>query len=101
MDIVAVFEELLYIVSPFQIRQIDKDEANRKVQVYVEISTGHRPLGFEEWYIHRYNEREWEHLNVFKYRCFIHCKVPIYQHRVTKETVQLKTDFSREYSRFT
>jgi transposase len=101
MDILAVFEELLHIVSPFQIRQIDKDEANRKVHVYVEISTTHRPLGFEEWRIHSYKKREWEHLNVFEYRCFIHCKIPIYQHKITKETAQLKTDFSREYSRFT
>lgn len=101
MDILAVFEELLHIVSPFQIGQIEKDEMGKKVHVYVEVSTTHRPLGFETWRIHSYKNREWEHLNIFEYRCFIHCKLPIYQHPITKETSQLQVDFSREFSRFT
>ncbi|WP_375558860.1 transposase [Bernardetia sp. OM2101] len=101
MDSVIVFDELLHIVAPFHIRQIDKDELAKKVHVYVEVCSTYRPSAFEDWRIHSYKDREWEHLNIFEYRCFIHCKLPIYQNKITKETSQLKVDFSREFSRFT
>ena len=43
----------------------------------------------------------WEHLPLFQYRCFIHCRLPVYQDKQTGKTRTLQVSFSREQSCFT
>jgi transposase len=46
-----------------------------------------------------YYQRSWEHLRLFQYRCFIHCRLPVYKDN--GELHKADVGFSRDYSRFT
>ena len=100
MNIVEIFEELLPIESPFYIDKIVKEEEKKKVFIHIKVEKTYRPndacVG-----VHQYYERTWEHLNVFEYRCYIKCRLPIYDNIRTGKTEALKVYFSRPNSRFT
>ena len=94
-----ILAELLPIVYPFKISKIDKDIEKKEVHFYLEIEkTYPKPKAYIK---HQYYDRIWEHLPLFEYRCFLHCKIPIYKNRETGLTKALKIDFSPENSRFT
>lgn len=66
-------------------------------------------LGIEKSYrphencgtVRQYYERTWEHIRLFQYRCFIKCRLPIYDNLQTGKTEALQVSFSRSNSRFT
>jgi transposase len=100
MNIVEIFEELLPIESPFFIDSITKDEDKLEVTIYLGVEKGYRPHS-DCGTVRQYYERTWEHINLFQYRCFIKCKLPIYNNIQTGKTEALQVSFSRKHSRFT
>ena len=100
MDILGIFEELLPIESPFFVDFISKDEENMEVTIHLGIEKSYRPHA-ECGTVRQYYVRKWEHLNIFQYRCFIQCRLPIYDNLKTGKAEALQVEFSRKYSRFT
>lgn len=100
MNVLEIIEELLPVKSPFYVDYVTKDEDSKKVYIHLGVDKSYRP-NEECKTIHQYYERTWEHLNLFEYRCFIKCKLPIYNNLKTGKTEALKVSFSRSNSRFT
>lgn len=100
MNVLEIFEELLPLKSPFYVDFIRKDEDTKKVYIHLGVEKSYRP-NKDCKTIHQYYERTWEHLNLFEYRCFIKCKLPIYNNQKTGKTEALQVSFSRANSRFT
>lgn len=100
MNILEIFEELLPIENPFYVDSLRKDEQAKKVYIYLGIEKSYRPNDDCKT-IHQYYERTWEHLSLFEYRCFIKCKLPVYNNTKTGKTEALQVFFSRSNSRFT
>jgi transposase len=100
MNLLEIFEELLPIESPFFVDLITKDEATKKVYIHLGVEKTYRPNN-DCATIRQYYERTWEHLNLFEYRCFIKCKLLVYNNTKTGKTEALQVFFSRPNSRFT
>lgn len=91
------FSALLPLFSPFEIINIEKRDT--KVHIYLEVNKAYpNPKNCIK---HQYYTRVWEHLPLFEYSCFLHCKIPIYKDKETGKTAALKIAFSRKNSRFT
>jgi len=99
MNIIEIIEELLPVVYPFHLDKVEKEEELEEVHLHFSIEKSYTPP--EGFTIHQYYNRTWEHLNIFQYRCFIHCRVPIYKNTKTGKTQALQVEFSRTNSRFT
>ncbi len=94
-----MLEELLPLADPLKVKRVEKDEALREVHIHLEVDASHQaPAG---QVVHQYYDRQWEHLALFQYRCFIHCRLPVYKDTKTGKTRALQVGFSREQSRFT
>lgn len=100
MDILKTFEELLPITSPFVVNSITKDEEKKEVYIHLGVEKDYRP-NEDCRTIHQYYERKWEHINLFQYRCFITCRLPVYFNEKTGKTQALQVPFSRPSSRLT
>ena len=100
MDILKVLEELLPIDSPFFVEKVTKDEEKLEVDIHIGIEKSYRPHA-DCGTVRQYYNRTWEHINIFQYRCFIKCHLPIYDNLKTGKTEALQVSFSRENSRFT
>lgn len=100
MNIIEIFEELLPIESPFFVDFITKDEDKLEVTIHLDVEKKYRPHA-DCGTVRQYYERTWEHINLFQYRCFIKCKLPIYDNIKTGKTEALQVSFSRKNARFT
>ena len=90
---VEFFEQLLQISSPFSVERVEYQQEEgtltQSVHIYISVSTSMevRPKGAT---IHDYESRTWRHLNLFQYLCYIHCRVPKYQDKVSKQVKSLE-----------
>lgn len=100
MNIIEILEELLPVESPFFIDSVKKDEDNQEVHIQLGVEKGYRPHA-DCGSVRQYYQRTWEHINIFQYRCFIHCKLPVYDNLKTGKTEALQVSFSRKHARFT
>jgi len=100
MDIIKIIEELLPVKEPFFVDYVTKDEDKREVHIHIGVDKTYRPHS-DFGNIHQYYNRTWEHINLFQYRCFINCRLPVYQNLKTGKTQALQVEFSRKNSRFT
>ena len=100
MNILELFEELLPVETPFYVDLVTKDEETKRVYIHLGVDKSYRPNADCKT-IRQYYERTWEHLNLFEYRCFIKCRLPIYDNIKTGNTEALQVSFSRKSSRFT
>jgi len=100
MDILKIFEELLPLKPPFFVEKITKDEENLEVFIHIGVEKSYRPHT-DCGTVRSYYDKTWEHINIFQYRCFIKCRVPIYDNLKTGKTEALQISFSRKNSRFT
>jgi len=100
MNILEILEELLPVESPFYVDFVTKEEEAKKVFIHLGIDKSYRPNENCKT-IRQYYKRTWEHLNLFEYRCFIKCKLPIYNNIKTGKTEALQVSFSRANARFT
>lgn len=99
MDIVEQLESLLPLSYPFSISRIEKNEELKQVHIYLEVCKDYRPSPHHS--IHSYYDRSWEHLRLFQYRSFLHCRLPVFLDRESGKTAAMEAGFSREHSRFT
>lgn len=99
MDILQQFEALLPLSYPFSVERIEKDEANQEVHLYLKIAKDYRPKA--NYTVHSYYDRSWEHLKLFQYRSFLHCRLPVFEDKENGKTEAMKVEFSRQHSRFT
>ncbi|WKN41681.1 transposase [Tunicatimonas pelagia] len=99
MQLSEILEELLPLADPLQVQRVEKDETLQEVHIHLEVDATHQPPTGQV--VHQYYDRKWEHLPLFQYRCFIHCRLPVYQDTQTGKTRALQVSFSREQSRFT
>lgn len=99
MDIVEQLESLLPLSYPFAISRIEKHEELEQVHIYLEVSKDYRPSPHHS--IHSYYERSWEHLRLFQYRSFLHCRLLVFLDRQSGKTAAMEVGFSRKHSRFT
>lgn len=98
MDIIDQLSEFLPLDSAFEIERIEKDAFDTEAHIYLKVREESLPPGHR---IQSYYERTWEHLRLFQYRTFIHCRIPIYRNKVTGILHKPEITFSRDYSRFT
>ncbi|MDW7692980.1 transposase [Flammeovirgaceae bacterium SG7u.111] len=98
MNFLSQFSDLLPVLPPFELVLAERDEPSNTVHLYLEVPPEATP---KKCSIHSYYDRTWEHLKLFQYRCFIHCKLPIYKDRDTGKLSKAEVSFSRDYSRFT
>ena len=99
MQLNEMLEELLPLADPLRVQRVEKDEVLQEVHIHLEIAAGYQPPTGQV--VHQYYDRQWEHLSLFQYRCFIHCRLPVYKDTQTGKTQALQVSFSREQSRFT
>lgn len=99
MEIINELTSLLPLEAPFFIDRVEKDEVGREVHIYLGVDKTYRPT--TEYTLHSYYERTWEHLKLFQYRCFLHARVPIFEHKKSKHRQALEVPFAREKARFT
>lgn len=100
MQLIEQLQELLPVLAPFQLARVEKDELTGQVHIYLEVDAEQARPG-EEYHLHSYYERKWEHLRLFQYRTFLHCRLPIYRHTRTKAYQKAAVHFARDLSRFT
>jgi transposase len=98
MDIIAQLTEFLPLDSAFEIERVEKDALETEAHIYLKVREESIPPGHT---IHSYYDRTWEHLRLFQYRTFIHCRIPIYKDKSTDSLHKPEITFSRDYSRFT
>lgn len=99
MRIIEIIDELLPLSHPLSVNRVEKDDTEQEVHIHLQVDKSYSPG--EEYIIHQYYDRTWEHLDIFQYKCFIHCRVPIYKNKTSGKTKALDMGFSRENSRFT
>lgn len=101
-----LFTQLLNIELPFSVSSVVyKDEESeslkkKSVHIYISVDTGkeYRP---NESIINDYEERTWRHLNLFQYPCYIHCRVPKYQDKISKKVKTLEVPWAKSGLGFT
>jgi transposase len=101
-----LFTQLLNIELPFSVSSVvykdEKCESSKKksVHIYISVDTGleYRP---NESIINGYEKRTWRHLNLFQYPCYIHCRVPKYQDKISKKVKTLEVPWAKSGLGFT
>ena len=97
-----IFALALGISEPWKIERVNFDQATSRLDIYLKFTKGHKFKtgdGFE-YTAHDTVSREWEHLNFFQHKCYLHAKVP----RVKQANGQIKTQavpWARKGSGFT
>jgi len=92
------FETLMGIISPFSISIVEQTE-NGIVHIYVSVDKDFRPNRFST--VHSYKEKTWRHLDIMQYECYVHCNVPMFQHKETRKCELLSIPWARKNSGFT
>lgn len=101
-NLYGLFSELLELESPFSLGNIDKELVDGKVQKIIftiEIDASYRPDKYHQ--IHSYYTKQWRHLSLFQYPCFIQARLPVFMDKRTGKTAVLKVPWSRKGSGFT
>jgi len=83
MKSLTFFERLLGLSSPYSITKIEQDQADEKgVHIYIEVSKEYRPTNTNSVVGTRHDVeiRQWRHLDLFQYPCYIHCEVPKFKY---------------------
>lgn len=105
METNKFFEPLLGLHSPFHISRIIHETHEGKItaiHIYVAVDTNYRPIDTEgrKASVHDYEDRQWRHLNLFQYPCYVHCEVPKFRY-ADGSTRTLEVPWARSKSGFT
>ena len=99
-----LFSEVLHLENPFVILNITIDSQNKQVDIYIgftENPTFTCPeCGEETCRIHDFREKMWRHMNLFEYRCYVHCLTPRIFCSKCKQTHDIKIPWVRKGSGF-
>ena len=98
MELIEQLTALLPIDSNFTVSRVERKEIEQEVHIYLSVKKNTKP---QNVIIQGYYDRSWEHLRLFQYRCFIHCRLPIYKDKSNYDLYKANVSFSRDYSRFT
>lgn len=101
METSELFTNLLGLSYPYQVMSVETVlDTNQKqiVVISIEIDKTYRPK--ENLWIQGYYEREWRHLNLFQYPCYLRCKVPSYFDKDLQRSFTLEVPWSRQGSGF-
>ncbi len=104
MDDKELYRQILGVVAPWEIKQIELKMAHDRVDIYLEwphLQDGVCPECKKGCKIHdRRKERIWRHLDTCQLKTFIHCKIPRVKCPEHK-TKTMKVPWSEEMSHFT
>ena len=105
METNKFFEPLLGLHSPFHISRITHEvnaDQITAIHIYITVDTNYRPLDSEgrPGSIHDYESRQWRHLDLFQYPCYVHCEVPKFRY-ADGSTKTLEVPWARSKSGFT
>jgi len=99
-----LFSTVLHIESPFVISNIVIDTPNKQVDIYVGFIDNPTFIcpecGEETCQIHDVREKVWRHLNLFEYRCYVHCSTPRIFCSKCKKVRDIKIPWVRKGSGF-
>lgn len=94
----SFFETLMGVIAPFSIGEITQAEED-SVHIRILVEEDYRPNRFS--IIHSYKEKTWQHLDILQYRCYVHCRLPMFQHKTTGKCALLVVPWARKGSGFT
>ncbi|MCB0263691.1 MAG: transposase family protein [Calditrichaeota bacterium] len=105
METNKFFEPLLGLHAPFYITRIQPELSEGSIpaiHIYVAVDSNYRPLDAEgrKASIHDYEDRQWRHLNLFQYHCYVHCNIPKFRY-ADGSTRTLEVPWARSNSGFT
>jgi len=97
-----IFALALGLSSPWRIEDVKFDQETSRLDIYLKFDRGTKFLmnDTKEYTAHDTVAREWEHLNFFQHRCYLHAKVP----RVKQKDGKIQTQpvpWARKGSGFT
>ena len=76
---IEALNKILQVSNPWQIGNIELNELEKKVDVYIDYSKGSQfacPVCKKISKIHDSSYRQWRHLDICDYRCYLHIKIP-------------------------
>jgi transposase len=104
MDDKELYRQILGIVEPWKITEINLEIKKQEVHIYLEYpakKTGNCPTCGKECSIHdKREERSWRHLDTCQLKTFIHCRIPriiCQDHKI----ITMNVPWSSDQSRFT
>jgi len=97
-----IFALALGITSPWKIEKVNFDPSISRLDIYLTFTKGYKFKAKDgiEYTAHDTVSRQWEHLNFFQHKCYLHAKVP----RVKQGNGQIETQvvpWARKGSGFT
>ena len=96
MDTKKFLAELLNYGNDWAVKNIEKDEKNLMINIYIEYTRENVLLIENEqemiYKIYDYSPlRTWQHLRLFEYKTYIHCRVPRYEKHTNGDKKNVKT----------
>tara|TARA_B110000008_G_C16912925_1_gene541464 strand:- start:194 stop:1411 length:1218 start_codon:yes stop_codon:yes gene_type:complete len=97
-----LFSMALSLKAPWFIEEVLFDKETSQLDIHIGFTRGHKFKMFdgEHYTAHDTIEREWQHLNFFEHKCFLHARVP----RVKQKDGKIQTQevpWARRGSGFT
>ena len=102
MDSLTLFSLALGLEKPWVITKLELDPSSQQLDIHIDFEKGWKFLMSDGDYYSAYDsqERTWQHLNFFQYRCYLHARVPRVQQSDGKTEVQ-PVPWARKGSGFT
>jgi transposase len=105
MDSIQIFTTVLGLESPWQIREIRLESIltnEQKLHIYLDFTRDYRFTSHTGEQISAYDteEKQWQHLNFFQHKCYLHARVPRLKDAEGKE-YQIEVPWARAGSGFT
>ena len=99
-----IFEIALGLSKPWFVKNIKFEEVNntRGLHIYLDFETGFKFAQEDGFEYSAYDtvDREWQHLNFFEHKCFLHARVPRVKDKAGKVQIQ-EVPWARKGSGFT
>ena len=99
-----LFSNVLHIEDPFVISNIVVNDGKKQVDIYVGFVENPEftcpDCGSKTTQVHDVREKVWRHLNLFEYRCYVHCRTPRIFCPKCKKTQDIKIPWVRKGSGF-
>jgi len=78
IDANKIFEQMLKLPSPWEIKKVEVNETTQQVKIFTEYESeeGVCPQTGEICKIYDRRERSWRHLDTMEYQTWIYCRLP-------------------------
>lgn len=85
MSLNLFFEQVLQLAPPYSISIVEEsllENGGKSINIHIDISPDYLPdcVEGETCTRHDIEPRQWRHLDLFEYPCYIHCNVPKYKY---------------------